>query len=247
LIPLKTDSEVELMRESALILRKALLTVGELVKPGITTAELDRTAEEFIRSNGGEPGFKGYQGFPATICASVNEEVVHGIPGPRELKEGDIIGIDCGVIKNGYYSDSTRSFAVGQISPEAERLMKTTKEALEIGVDKVRPGNKISDISHAIQMHAEGNGYSVVKQLTGHGVGRELHENPQIPNFGPPGKGPVIKTGMVFAIEPMLNEGTEDIMTLKDGWTIVTRDGRLSCHFEDTVVATDGKPEVLTK
>jgi methionyl aminopeptidase len=223
------------------------LTVGELIKPGITTAKLDKVAEEFIRSKGGEPAFKGYQGFPATICASVNEEIVHGIPGPRELVEGDLIGVDCGVIKNGFYSDSTRSFGVGKISPDVERLMNVTKEALDIGLDKVRAGNRLSDISYAIQMYAEGKGYGVVRQLTGHGVGRELHEEPQIPNFGPPGTGPIIKVGMVFAIEPMLNEGTKDIKTLADGWTVITKDGKMSCHFEDTVAVTENGPEILTR
>ncbi|MCD6379696.1 type I methionyl aminopeptidase [bacterium] len=247
MIKIKTDAEIELMRQSASILRETLLIVGELIKPGITTAKLDKVAEEFIRSKGGEPAFKGYQGFPATICASVNEEVVHGIPGTRELVDGDLIGVDCGVIKNGFYSDSTRSFAVGKISPDAERLMKVTKEALDIGLDKVRAGNRVSDISHAIQEYAEGKGYGVVRQLTGHGVGKELHEDPQIPNFGPPGTGPVIKVGMVFAIEPMLNEGVEDIRTLADGWTIITRDGKLSCHFEDTVAVTENGPEILTR
>ena len=247
MIKIRTDEEIELMRQSAKILRDAILEVGKLVKPGVTTAELDKAAEEFIKLKGGEPAFKGYQGFPATICASVNEEIVHGIPGQRELVEGDLIGVDCGVVKNGYYSDSTRSFAVGKISTEAERLMKVTKESLDIGIENVRTGNHLSDISHAIQKHAEANGYGVVKQLTGHGIGRELHEEPQIPNFGAAGEGPVIKAGMVFAIEPMLNEGTEDIKTLEDGWTIITKDGKMSCHFEDTVVVTENGPVILTR
>jgi methionyl aminopeptidase len=247
LIKLKADSEVELMRQSAAILRETLLMVGELIKPGITTAELDKVAEEFIRSSGGEPGFKGYHGYPATLCTSINEQVVHGIPGSRELEEGDLIGIDCGVIKNDYYSDSTRSFAVGKISSEAEKLMKITKDALDSGLDKARSGNHLSDISNAIQKHAEENGYGVVRELSGHGIGRELHEEPQIPNYGSPGRGPILEAGMVFAIEPMFNEGTEEIKTLQDGWTVVTKDGKLSCHFEDTVAITKNGPEILTR
>ncbi len=247
MIKLKTDSEVELMRQSAAILRETLLLVGKLIKPGITTAALDTVAEEYIRSNGAEPGFKGYHGYPATLCTSINEQVVHGIPGSRELEDGDLIGIDCGVIKNYFYSDSTRSFAVGKISREAEKLMKITKEALESGLEKARSGNHLSDISYAIQKHAEANGYGVVRELSGHGIGRELHEEPQIPNYGYPGEGPVLKAGMVFAIEPMFNEGTEEIRTLEDGWTIVTKDGKLSCHFEDTVAITKNGPEILTR
>ncbi len=247
MIYIKTDTEVELMRESAEVLRETMRRVGEAVSPGVTTAELDRIAEEYIGSRGASPGFKGYRGYPATICASVNEQVVHGIPGPRKLKEGDIVGIDIGVIKDGYYSDMTRSYPVGVVDEEASRILRVTMEALDVGIDKASAGNHLSDISHAIQKHAEDNGYKVVKELVGHGVGRNLHEDPQIPNFGPPGMGPVLKPGMVFALEPMLNIGTAEIVTLEDRWTIVTGDGSLSCHFEDTIAVTLNGPRVLTR
>jgi len=247
MIYIKTDSEVDLMMESAEVLRETMSKVGEAVRPGVTTAELDRIAEEHISSRGARPGFKGYRGYPATICASVNEQVVHGIPGPRKLEEGDIVGIDIGVIKDGYYSDMTRSYPVGKVSGEADRILRVTREALDVGIDKARAGNHLSDISNAIQEHAEANGYKVVKELVGHGVGRNLHEDPQIPNFGPPGMGPVLKPGMVFALEPMLNVGTDKIVTLEDRWTIVTGDGSLSCHFEDTVAVTLDGPRVLTR
>lgn len=247
MIYIKTDPEIDLMRKSARILRDTLLKVGEAVRPGITTAELDGIAEEYISSMGAKPGFKGYRGYPATICASVNEQVVHGIPGDRRLEEGDIVGIDIGVIKEGFYADATRSYPVGEIREEAELLLRVTLEALDLGIDKARPGNHLSDISHAIQNHAEAHGYGVVQELVGHGVGRNLHEEPQIPNFGPPGMGPVLKPGMVFALEPMFNIGSKDIMTLPDRWTIVTKDGGLSCHFEDTVAVTSDGPEILTR
>lgn len=247
MIYIKTDSEVDLMMESAEVLRETMSKVGEAVRPGVTTAELDRIAEEHISSRGARPGFKGYRGYPATICASVNEQVVHGIPGPRKLEEGDIVGIDIGVIKDGYYSDMTRSYPVGKVGGEADRILRVTREALDVGIDKARAGNHLSDISNVIQKHAEANGYKVVKELVGHGVGRNLHEDPQIPNFGPPGMGPVLKPGMVFALEPMLNVGTDKIVTLEDRWTIVTGDGSLSCHFEDTVAVTLDGPRVLTR
>jgi methionyl aminopeptidase len=247
MIKIKKDFEIEQMRKGARILHDTFGEISRAIEPGITTAELDRIAEEYIRFRGGEPAFKNYQGYPASICASVNEEVVHGIPGDRKLREGDIVGIDMGVIFDGYYSDATRSYPIGRVSPEAEDLLKTTMEALDIGIDMAREGNHLSDISHAIQSYAEENGYEVVRSLVGHGIGVELHEEPQIPNFGPPGQGPVIRKGMVFAIEPMLNAGTRDIVTRNDRWTTVTRDGALSCHFEDTVAVTDGEPEILTR
>ncbi|MBD3180497.1 MAG: type I methionyl aminopeptidase [Candidatus Latescibacteria bacterium] len=247
MIRIKKEFEIEQMRRSARILHDTFDEISRAVEPGITTGELDRIAEEYIIFRGGKPAFKGYQGFPATICASINDEVVHGIPGERKLEEGDIVGIDMGVINDGYYSDATRSYAIGKISDEAEHLLKTTMEALDLGIDMAREGNHLSDISHAIQEHSEKNGYQVVRSLVGHGIGRELHEEPQIPNFGPPGQGPVIKRGMVFAIEPMLNAGTRDIVTRNDRWTTVTRDGKLSCHFEDTIAVTDGEPEILTR
>ena len=235
------------MRASARILKETFDEVGKNVRSGVTTGELDAIAEEFIRSNDGIPAFKGYQGFPGTICSSINEQVVHGIPGPRKLKEGDIIGVDMGVIHREFYSDATRTYAVGEVSDEARQLMRVTKEALDLGIDKARAGNHLSDISHAVQKHAVSHGYSVVKVLVGHGIGRRMHEEPQIPNFGPPGQGPILKAGMVLALEPMVNVGTSNVLTLDDNWTFVTVDGKLSCHFEDTVAVTDDGPEILTR
>jgi methionyl aminopeptidase len=247
MIVIKTEPELDLMRKSGAILKEAFLEVGRMIRPGVTTGELDRIAEDTILSGGGIPAFKGYQGFPACICASVNEEVVHGIPGPRRLENGDIIGIDMGAIYEGFYSDATRTYAVGDVPEETLRLLKVTKEALDLGIDKARPGNHLSDISHAIQAHAEGSGYSVVRVLVGHGIGRRMHEDPQIPNFGPAGYGPVLKAGMVLAIEPMVNAGGSDVLTLGDKWTFVTVDGKLSCHFEDTVAVTNDGPEIMTR
>lgn len=247
MIALRTESELTRIRESGEILRDCFSIVEGMLRPGIRTEEIDRAAEEFIRSRGAEPAFKGYQGYPATVCASVNEEVVHGIPGPRELKEGDIIGIDIGVLYKEYYSDASRTYAIGEVREEAKRLLRITKEALDLAIDKARPGNHLSDISNVIQTHAESNGYSVVRALVGHGVGRRLHEEPQIPNFGPPGKGPVLKPGMVLAIEPMINIGTYEVMVLKDRWTYVTVDKKLSAHFEDTVAVTEDGPRIMTR
>lgn len=247
MIGIKSARDLELMRRSGEILRDCFLELEKLVVPGVETAELDRVAEEFIRSRGAEPAFKGYHGYPATICASVNEQVVHGIPGDRRLETGDIIGIDMGAVREGFYSDATRSFPVGEIGEEPKRLMRVTKEALDLAIDKARPGNHLSDLSHAVQMHAEQHGYSVVRVLVGHGIGRRLHEEPQIPNFGPPGQGPVLEAGMVLAIEPMVNVGTYEVLTRKDNWTYVTVDGSLSCHFEDTVAVTNDGPDILTR
>ncbi|MCK4539020.1 MAG: type I methionyl aminopeptidase [Candidatus Krumholzibacteria bacterium] len=247
MIVIKTEPELELMRASARILKETFDEVEKNVRPGVTTGELDAIAEDYIRSNDGIPAFKGYQGFPATICSSINEQVVHGIPGPRKLEEGDIVGVDMGVIHKEFYSDATRTYAVGEVSDEARRLMRVTKEALDLGIDKARPGNHLSDISHAVQKHAESHGYSVVKVLVGHGIGRRMHEEPQIPNFGPPGQGPILKPGMVLALEPMVNVGGSNVLTLDDNWTFVTVDGKLSCHFEDTVAVTDDGPEILTR
>lgn len=247
MINIRTGPELGLIRKSGEVLRDTFLEVEKNIRPGVSTGELDRIAEDFIRSRGGVPAFKGYQGYPASICASIDEQVVHGIPGPRKLEEGNIIGIDMGVVLNEYYSDATRTYSVGTVSEEALRLMKVTKEALDLGIDKAREGNHLSDISHAIQTHAEQHGYSVVRVLVGHGIGRRMHEEPQIPNFGPPGHGPLLKAGMVLAIEPMVNVGTSDVLTLKDNWTFVTVDGKLSCHFEDTVAITNGGPEIMTR
>jgi len=238
---------MDLIRRSGEILVECFAKVEEALGPGVETRELDRIVEEFIRSRGATPAFKGYQGYPATICASVNEQVVHGIPGPRILAEGDIVGIDIGVARNGYYADAARTYPVGEVSENARRLMRVTKEALELGIGEAREGNHLSDVSHAIQRHAEANGFSVVRTLVGHGIGRQMHEDPQIPNFGLPGKGPVLAHGMVLAIEPMVNEGRSDVLTLKDNWTFVTVDGKLSAHFEDTVAVTVDGPVIMTR
>ncbi len=247
MIALRTESELDRIRASGEILRDCFSMIEEMLRPGIKTEEIDRAAEDFIRSRGATPAFKGYQGFPATVCASVNEEVVHGIPGPRELKEGDIVGVDIGVLYKDYYSDASRTYAIGEVSEEAGRLLRVTREALDLAIDRARPGNHLSDISNVIQTHAESHGYSVVRALVGHGVGRRLHEEPQIPNFGPPGRGPILKPGMVFAIEPMINIGTYEVMVLRDRWTYVTVDGKLSAHFEDTVAVTESGPWIMTR
>ncbi|MBN2071529.1 MAG: type I methionyl aminopeptidase [Candidatus Krumholzibacteriota bacterium] len=247
MIYIKNDTELDLIRKSGEVLKDTFLEIEKLIRVGVTTGELDRYAEEYIHSRGCVPAFKGYQGYPASICASVNEEVVHGIPGARKLEDGDIVGIDMGVIREEFYSDATRTFAVGEINEEARRLIEVTRESLDLGIEKARAGNHLSDISHAIQEHAEKNGFSVVRSLVGHGIGRQMHEEPQIPNFGPPGKGPVLQAGMVLAIEPMVNVGTENVYTLKDKWTFVTVDRNLSCHFEDTVAVTENGPEIMTR
>jgi methionyl aminopeptidase len=207
---------------------------------------LDRLAETFIRDHGGRPAFKGYRGFPATICPSVNDEVVHAIPGSRRLDEGDVIGVDVGVEMDGYYGDSARTFAVGEVSAEAQRLMQVTREALLEGVARARGGNRVGDISHAIQTHVEHHGFSIVRSLVGHGIGREMHEEPQVPNFGLPERGPRLMIGQVLAIEPMVNAGGPEVVTRPDGWTVVTKDGSLSAHFEHTVALGPNGPEILS-
>jgi len=212
----------------------------------VTTSELDRLAEEFIRSQGGRPSFKGYRGFPASICSSVNDQVVHGIPGPRELKDGDIVGIDVGVELEGYHGDAAWTFPVGEVSDEAKRLLQVTREALAMGIAQARPGGRIGDISHAVQSHVEAAGFSVVRELVGHGIGREMHEEPQVPNYGPPGRGPRLMVGQVLAIEPMVNIGGAEVVTGSDGWTIATRDGSLSAHFEHTVAVGATGPVILS-
>jgi methionyl aminopeptidase len=247
MINIRTGSELELIRRSGEVLLEAFSVLEEMIRPGVKTAELDEAAEEVIRSRGGTPAFKGYQGYPATICTSINEQVVHGIPGSRSLEEGDIIGIDMGVVLEEYYSDATRTYPVGEIDDETARLIRITSESLDVGIEMAKPGNHLSDISHAIQRHVESNGYSVVRALVGHGIGKRMHEEPQIPNFGPPGKGPQLRSGMVLAIEPMVNAGTHEVLTLEDKWTFVTVDGNLSCHFEDTVAVTENGPLILTR
>lgn len=242
----RSREEIDKIRESAQLVAMTLREMGRNVRPGITTAELDRIAESFIRDHGARPAFKGYRGFPASICPSVNEEVVHGIPGPRELREGDIIGIDVGVEKGGFYGDAALSFAVGEVSDEARRLLDVTRESLMQGISQARPGNRVGDISNAVQSYVERQGFSVVRALVGHGIGREMHEEPAVPNFGPAGRGPRLMTGLVLAIEPMVNTGGYDVITRSDGWTVATKDGGLSAHFEHTVAVGPDGPEILS-
>jgi methionyl aminopeptidase len=240
--------EVAQIRESAQIVGKCLLMLAREVRPGVSTLELDRLAAEFIRDQGGEPAFKGYRGYPANICASVNEEVVHGIPSARRvLREGDIVSLDIGVKRNGWFGDAARTFAVGEIDPVAAKLLEATEQALERGLEQARAGARLSDISSAIERHARSQGFSVVRALVGHGIGRELHEEPQVPNYGHPGEGPKLKAGMVFAIEPMVNVGRADVITLEDQWTVVTADAKLSAHFEHTVAVGSDGPDVLSR
>lgn len=234
------------MREAGRITARTLRLVGEAVASGVTTAALDAIAEEVIRSAGALPAFKGYHGFPGTICSSINDQVVHGIPGPTLLREGDIISVDVGAIVDGYYGDSAMTFAVGAIGDEARSLMDATRHALEAGIAQCMPGRRLYDISHAVQSVAEGAGFSVVREYVGHGIGRSMHEDPQLPNFGAPGQGPTLAPGMVFAIEPMVNAGGAAVRSLDDGWTVVTQDGSPSAHFEHTVAVTDDGPLVLT-
>ena len=243
---LRDRDEVEAIRAAAQVVARTLQLMRREVRPGVTTIELDRLAEEFIRSHGGRPSFKGYRGFPASICSSVNDQVVHGIPGPRELREGDIVGIDVGVELEGYHGDAAWTFPVGEVSEQAQRLLKVTREALDLGIAQARPGGRIGDISHAVQSHVEAAGFSVVRELVGHGIGREMHEEPQVPNYGPPGRGPRLMVGQVLAIEPMVNIGGAEVVTGSDGWTIATRDGSLSAHFEHTVAVGGTGPVILS-
>jgi methionyl aminopeptidase len=247
-IRINSPEDVERIRESAQIVGRCLLLLGREVRPGVTTQELDRIAEEYIRSQGGEPAFKGYRGYPASICASINEEVVHGIPsGKRMVKDGDVISLDIGVKKAGFYGDAARTFAVGAIPDAAQRLLEATERSLYEGIDQARPGGRVSDISSAIEREVKRSGYSVVRALVGHGVGRELHEEPQVPNYGRPGEGPRLRAGMVLAIEPMVNLGGADVVTLADQWTVVSADRSLSAHFEHTVAIGEDGPVILSR
>lgn len=234
------------MQESGRIVALVHETVKKAIKPGITTAELDAIAEALIRENGATPSFKGYGGFPGSICASVNEQVIHGIPGEIVLKEGDIISIDVGAFKNGYHADAAKTHPVGNVSEAAAKLIKVTEESFFEGLKYCRKGYRLSDVSHAIQKYSEDRGYGVVRDFVGHGVGRNLHEDPQIPNYGAPGRGPRLEAGMVLAIEPMINQGDFRVKVLDDDWTVVTLDGRLSAHYEHTVVITENEPMLLT-
>jgi methionyl aminopeptidase len=234
------------MRESALLVSKTLGMLASEIKPGVSTLHLDRLAEAFIRDHGGEPGFLGLYDFPNSLCTSVNEQVVHGIPNEEPLKEGDIVSIDCGVLKNGYYGDHAYTFAVGELADEVKQLLKVTRESLYKGIEQCRAGNRIGDISHAIQKYTEQYGYGVVRELVGHGLGRKMHEKPEVPNYGRKGSGKKIKEGLVLAIEPMINLGTRHVEQLSDGWTIVTKDRKPSAHFEHDVAVVDGAPEILS-
>lgn len=246
MIHYKSIEEIELMRESALIVSKTLGLMAQEIKPGITPLYLDKLAEEFIRDQGAIPGFLGLYDFPNTLCMSLNEAVVHGIPNERPLEEGDIISIDCGAVKNGFYGDHAYTFEVGEVAPEVKKLLRVTKECLDLGIAQTRAGKRIGDISFAIQQHAEEHGYGVVRELVGHGLGKKMHESPEVPNYGKRGRGPVIKNGLVLAIEPMINLGTRRVKQLSDGWTIITADRRPSAHFEHDVAVVNGEPEVLS-
>ena len=246
MVYLRDRREIEVIRVAAQLVARTLDMLGREIRPGVTTAALDRLAETFIRDHGGRPAFKGYRGFPATICPSVNEEVVHAIPGQRRLDDGDMVGVDVGVEMNGYYGDSARTFAVGEVSAEVRRLMQVTQEALLEGVARARGGNRVGDISNAIQTHVEHHGFSIVRALVGHGIGREMHEEPQVPNYGPPDRGSRLMIGQVLAIEPMVNAGGPEVVTQPDGWTVVTKDGSLSAHFEHTVALGPNGPEILS-
>jgi len=245
-IVLKSLEEIELIRESALIVSKTLGVLASEIKPGITTLELDRIAETHIRDLGAEPGFLGLYDFPNTLCMSPNAQVVHGIPNNDPLQEGDIISIDCGALKNGFYGDHAYTFAVGEIDPLTEKLLQITKESLYVGIDVFRAGNRIGDMGFAIQQYCEKEGYGVVRELVGHGLGKTMHEGPEVPNYGKRGRGKKFVDGMVLAIEPMINRGTHRIKQLKDGWTILTADGKPSAHFEHNVALINGKPELLS-
>lgn len=246
MILIKTEEEVEKMRIAGKILAKAIRNLLRSINAGITTSEIDRIAEDLIRKEHALPAFKGYRGFPSTICASVNEEIVHGIPDSRSLKKGDIISLDLGLSYEGYFSDAAVTIAVGEISSKNKKLIEVTKESLAIGIKQAQPGNHLFDISYAIQNYVEKNGFSVVRQFVGHGIGRDLHEEPEIPNFGRPHEGPILKKGMVLAIEPMVNTGTWESEILNNGWTAITKDGLPSAHFEHTVAITANGPEILT-
>ena len=246
MIQYKSDEQIELIRESSLLVGKTLAEVAKLIKPGINPIELDRRAEEFIRDNQALPAFKGYGDFPNSLCLSVNDVVVHGIPSKEVLKDGDVISVDCGVLKNGYYGDSAYTFEVGEVAPEVSQLLRVTKESLYKAIDKAVVGNRLGDVSFAVQEHAEKHGYGVVKELVGHGIGQHLHEKPEVPNYGRRGTGLKLMEGLVIAIEPMINLGKAAIWQLNDGWTIKTRDGLASAHFEHTIAVRKGKADILS-
>jgi len=247
MIIIRSPREVEQIRKANVVVAEVLERLKTLVVPGVTTDDLDRISEEIILSKGAVPAFKGYRGYPKTLCVSINEEVVHGIPNQRRLKEGDIVSIDVGSNLHGYFGDAAITFPVGEVNPEAKRLMEVTEKALTIGIGMAKVGNRLFDISHAVQAWVESNGFSVVRDFVGHGIGKSLHEDPQIPNFGSPNQGPRLEKGMIFALEPMVNEGTYEVRVLDDGWTVVTADGKPSAHFEHTIAITDGEAEILSR
>ncbi len=246
MIQIKTDEEIEIQRHSSLLVGKTLAEVAKIIKPGVKTITLDKIAEEFIRDNGAVPGFKGYGGFPATLCISVNDAVVHGIPDETELKDGDIVSVDCGTIWGGFYGDSAFTFPVGDVDEEVLLLLERTKQSLYLGIEQAVAGKRVRDIGHAIQTYVESFGYSVVRDLVGHGVGRNLHEEPEVPNYGRRGTGPKLKAGMCIAIEPMINLGVKEVFQEGDGWTIRTADGKPSAHFEHDVAIRHGKADILS-
>jgi methionyl aminopeptidase len=245
-IIIKSPREIEHLKRSNAIVAEVFQELKTLVEPGITTKELDQMTEKIILSRGAIPAFKGYRGYPASVCVSINEEVVHGIPSQRRLKEGDIVSLDVGVNLNGYFGDGAITLPIGEVDPEARRLLEVTEKALYIGIERAKVGNRLFDISYAIQSWVEGQGFSVVRDFVGHGIGRDLHEEPQIPNFGSPHQGPRLEKGMVFALEPMVNEGTYEVKILLDGWTVVTVDGKRSAHFEHTIAITEKGTEILS-
>lgn len=246
MIYLKSDEEIKLMKVAGRIVAETLQKIEEVIKPGMTTKQLDALAERYIESRGAHPSFKGYGGFPASICTSVNEEVVHGIPGDRVLMEGDIVSVDCGAVINGYQGDAARTFPVGQISPEVQNLIDVTRESFFKGIEYAIVGERLGDIGHSIQKYVESNGYSVVRDYVGHGIGRKMHEDPPVPNYGRAGRGLKLEKGLVIAIEPMVNAGGYEVRQLKNGWTVVTKDGMPSAHYENTVAILDNGPELLT-
>ena len=247
MIILKSEREISYMRDAGKIVAKALSEVKKAVKPNVTTLELDGIAEKYMKSCGATPAFKGYHGFPGNICSSVNEEVVHGIPGLKKLKSGDTVSVDIGAVINGYYGDAALTIPVGDIHPDIKQLLDVTEQSLYKGIEQAITQNRLSDISHAVQKHAESFGYGVVRDYVGHGIGRNMHEDPQVPNYGAPGRGPRLKPGMTLAIEPMINMGTHEVETLTDNWTVITADKKRSAHFEHTIVITPDGPEILTK
>ncbi|MBI4608645.1 MAG: type I methionyl aminopeptidase [Candidatus Rokubacteria bacterium] len=248
MIILKSAREIALMRAGGQILAQAMGRLRDLVKPGVSTLEIDREVEALILARGARPAFKGYRGFPATVCTSLNDEVVHGIPSAhRRVKEGDIVSLDLGCIVDGYYADCAFTLAIGEVPPRVQELLDVTRESLDLAIGQCRPGKRLGDVSHAVQAHVERHGFSVVRTFVGHGIGRALHEDPQVPNFGEPGRGPLLKPGVVLAIEPMVTAGSAEVRILEDRWTAVTEDGSLAAHFEHTVAVTEDEPEVLTR